>query len=78
MGKSAVINYALKKLSKDGGTSTNQGTILGSIFNYSDKGSSLLENISSLTRWGQEEDDKVCFIMTSFIAVRVKVSVLMT
>ncbi|WAR20146.1 DYH6-like protein, partial [Mya arenaria] len=59
VGKSAVINYTMKKLSKEGGTTMNSGTILGSIFNYSDKGTSLLENISSLTKWGQEEEDKV-------------------
>ena len=60
MGKSAVINYALKRLSKDGGTSLKTGTILGSILNYSDKGASLLENISSLTKWGHDDDeDKV-------------------
>ena len=49
----------LGRLSKDGGTSTKTGTILGSIFNFSEKGSSLLENISSLTKWGQEEEDKI-------------------
>ncbi|KAL4237693.1 Dynein heavy chain 14 [Mactra antiquata] len=59
VGKSAVINYTLKKLCKEGGTSTKSGTILGSILNYSDKGSSLLENISNLTKWGNEEEDKV-------------------
>lgn len=60
VGKSAVINYALKRLSKDGGTSLNTGTVLGSILNYSDKGTSLLENIHNLTKWGHEEDeDKV-------------------
>ncbi|XP_053375273.1 dynein axonemal heavy chain 6-like isoform X4 [Mercenaria mercenaria] len=60
VGKSAVINYALKRLSKEGGTSLKTGTILGSILNYSDKGTSLLENISNLTKWGHEDDeDKV-------------------
>ena len=59
VGKSAVINYTLKQLSKDGGTSTKSGTILGSIFNFSEKGTSLLENISNLTKWGQDDDDKV-------------------
>ena len=59
MGKSAVINYALKRLTKDGGTGTKSGTILGSIFNFSEKGASLLENISNLTKWGQEDEDKV-------------------
>ncbi|KAH3851244.1 hypothetical protein DPMN_093724, partial [Dreissena polymorpha] len=58
VGKSAVINYTLKRLCKEGGTAIKQGTILGSIFNYSDKGASLLENISSLTKWGQEEEDR--------------------
>ena len=59
VGKSAVINYALKRLSKDGGTSTKSGTILGSIFNFSEQGASLLENISNLTKWGQEDENKV-------------------
>ena len=54
-----MINYALKRLSKDGGTLTKSGTILGSIFNFSEKGASLLENISNLTKWGQEDDNKV-------------------
>ena len=59
VGKSAVINYTLKRLAKEGGTSLKTGTILGSILNYSDKGTSLLENISSLTKWGHDDDDKV-------------------
>lgn len=59
VGKSAVINYALKRLSKEGGTSLKTGTILGSILNYSDKGTSLLENIQNLTKWGQEEEEKI-------------------
>ncbi|KAK3576323.1 hypothetical protein CHS0354_039732 [Potamilus streckersoni] len=56
VGKTAIINHMLKALGKDGGTSTKHGTILGDILNYSEKSSSLLENISSLTKWGNEDE----------------------
>ncbi|XP_052105827.1 dynein axonemal heavy chain 6-like isoform X2 [Mytilus californianus] len=58
VGKSALINYMLGKLSQDGGTTTKSNTILGSVLNYSSKHSSLLDNIASLTKFGEEEEGK--------------------
>ncbi|XP_071080158.1 dynein axonemal heavy chain 6-like [Haliotis cracherodii] len=58
VGKSAIIDYMLKRLEKDGGTSFKNGTILGSVFNYSEKNTSLLENISALTKFGDDDDGK--------------------
>lgn len=58
VGKSAIINNMLKEIEKENGTSYKSGTVLGSIFNYSEKQSSLLENISSLTNFGQESQDR--------------------
>ena len=48
----------LKRLEKEGGTSFSSGTILGDIFQYSERQSSILENISMLTKYGEEESDK--------------------
>lgn len=59
VGKSAVINYTLKRLGLDGGTGTKSAmTVLGAIFNFSEKGSNLLENIQNLTKLGNEDDEK--------------------
>ncbi|XP_041352994.1 dynein heavy chain 6, axonemal-like isoform X2 [Gigantopelta aegis] len=58
VGKSAIINYMLKRLEKEGGTSFNSGTILGDIFQYSERQSSILENISMLTKFGDDDNDK--------------------
>ncbi|CAG5136729.1 unnamed protein product, partial [Candidula unifasciata] len=58
VGKTAIINHMLKQLEQDGGTSTEKSsTILGSIFQYSDKVSGLLENISNLTSFHHRTDD---------------------
>ncbi|XP_023930267.1 dynein heavy chain 6, axonemal [Lingula anatina] len=56
VGKSAIIKHMLKEMSKDNGTTTKNGTILGNVLNFSDKNQSLLENISSLTKFAMEED----------------------
>jgi dynein heavy chain len=58
VGKSALINYMLGKLGQDGGTTTKSNTILGSVLSYSSKHSSLLENISNLTKFGEEDEGK--------------------
>ncbi|XP_050405705.2 dynein axonemal heavy chain 6, partial [Patella vulgata] len=47
----------LKRLQKEGGTTYKNGTILGEIFNYSEKHTSILDDISSLTRFGEEETE---------------------
>ncbi|KAK7488391.1 hypothetical protein BaRGS_00020365, partial [Batillaria attramentaria] len=57
VGKSAIINNMLKELEKEGGTSYKAHTVLGTVFNYSEKQSSLLENISSLTSFGHDSHD---------------------
>ena len=54
MGKSAIINNLLKELERDGGTGFKAGSVLGTVLNYSEKQSSLLENISSLTSLGPQ------------------------
>lgn len=48
----------LGKLGQDGGTTTKSNTILGSVLSYSSKHSSLLENISNLTKFGEEDEGK--------------------
>ncbi|XP_019625905.1 PREDICTED: LOW QUALITY PROTEIN: dynein heavy chain 6, axonemal-like [Branchiostoma belcheri] len=49
VGKSAIVQDMLSRLTKDGGTATKGSTILGSIFHYAERSSNILENISSLT-----------------------------
>eukprot|EP00058_Branchiostoma_floridae_P021107 XP_002606597.1 hypothetical protein BRAFLDRAFT_120109 [Branchiostoma floridae] len=49
VGKSAIVQDMLSRLTKDGGTATKGSTILGSIFHFAERSSSILENISSLT-----------------------------
>nr|XP_054759452.1 uncharacterized protein LOC129265488 [Lytechinus pictus] len=39
----------LKRLCKDKGTTTEHGSILGEVLNYSDRGTNILSNISALT-----------------------------
>ncbi|OWF46435.1 Dynein heavy chain 6, axonemal [Mizuhopecten yessoensis] len=56
VGKSALINHMLSRLKRDGGAEIKNGTVLGNVLCYSDKHSSLLENITNITRFGQEED----------------------
>ncbi|XP_069117336.1 dynein axonemal heavy chain 6-like isoform X3 [Argopecten irradians] len=56
VGKSALINYMLTRLKKEGGAEIKNGTVLGNVFCYSDKHSSLLENITNITRFGQEDE----------------------
>ncbi|KAK3092231.1 hypothetical protein FSP39_000084 [Pinctada imbricata] len=63
VGKSAIINHMLENMSKDGGTSTKSGTVLGSILNYSDKSNLLLENITKLTEGEGEEETKTIDIL---------------
>jgi predicted GTPase len=58
VGKSALINHLLNQLGKEGGTSYKQGTVLGSVLNFTDKNQTLLSNISSLTKLGQEEEGR--------------------
>ena len=59
MGKTAIISHMLKQLEKDGGASMEKtSTILGAVLQYSEKQSSLLENISSLTSFHQDDDNK--------------------
>ncbi|XP_059157269.1 dynein axonemal heavy chain 6-like [Physella acuta] len=59
VGKTAIINHMLKELEKEGGTSMEKSSsILGSVLQYSEKQSSLLENISSLTSFQPEAEDK--------------------
>ncbi|GFO34548.1 dynein heavy chain 1, axonemal, partial [Plakobranchus ocellatus] len=59
VGKTTIISHMLKQLEKDGGTSMDKtSTILGAVLQYSEKQSSLLENISSLTSFSHEGDDK--------------------
>ncbi|XP_063958044.1 dynein axonemal heavy chain 6-like isoform X2 [Lytechinus pictus] len=49
VGKSALISHMLKRLCKDKGTTTEHGSILGEVLNYSDRGTNILSNISALT-----------------------------
>ena len=49
VGKSALITHMLKRLCQAKGTGTEHGTILGEVFNYSDRGTNILSNISALT-----------------------------
>ncbi|KAJ8308273.1 hypothetical protein KUTeg_013147 [Tegillarca granosa] len=58
VGKSAIINYMLERLKKEGGTTTKSGTVIGDVLSYSDKHASLLENISNLTKFGDDEEDE--------------------
>ena len=62
VGKSAIIKDMLKSLEKDGGTTFKNGTILGSIFNFTDKNQTLLDNISSLTRLGGDQEGNLNFV----------------
>ncbi len=66
VGKSAIIKHMLKKLGKDGGTSYKSGTILGSIFNFTDKNQALLDNISSLTNLSKDSGGENLHFSTSF------------
>lgn len=49
VGKTAIITNMLKELEKDGGCGYKAHTVLGTVLGYSEKQSTLLENISSLT-----------------------------
>ncbi|CAL1542606.1 unnamed protein product [Lymnaea stagnalis] len=58
VGKTAIINHMLKELEKDGGTSMEKSsTILGSVLQYSENQYGILENISSLTNFQNEENE---------------------
>lgn len=78
MGKSAIISNMLKELEKEGGTSYKSGTIMGTVFNYSEKQSSLLENISSLTSFGQGTQDQGMDVMLGTDKSRVAVGLVST
>ena len=39
----------------EGGSGTKSGTILGDVFNFTDKNQVLLDNISHLTKMGEDE-----------------------
>ncbi|CAH1791320.1 unnamed protein product [Owenia fusiformis] len=57
VGKSSIITSLLSKLCKENGTSLKQGTILGNVLNYMDKNKAIMENISSLAKFAQADDD---------------------
>ena len=78
VGKSAIISNMLKELEKEGGTSYKSGTIMGTVFNYSEKQSSLLENISSLTSFGQGTQDQGMDVMLGTDKSRVAVGLVST
>jgi dynein heavy chain len=50
VGKTAVVQHLLAKLESEGCNNFRNGTVLGSVLNYTDKNQALLDNISSLTR----------------------------
>lgn len=58
IGKTAIVENMLTRLRKEGGTATKSGTVLGDIFSFSDKHTSLLESISSLTKLGHHSEAK--------------------
>ncbi|XP_071963333.1 dynein axonemal heavy chain 6-like [Antedon mediterranea] len=49
VGKSAVVSHILEHLARPHGASTEHGTILGEVLQYSERGTSVLSNIASLT-----------------------------
>ena len=57
VGKSAILKHLLQRLEKDGGTGYKSDTVLGSVFNFTDKNQALLSNISSLTKMGGEDGE---------------------
>ncbi|XP_076809994.1 dynein axonemal heavy chain 6-like [Clavelina lepadiformis] len=57
VGKTALLQNILNKLSEAGGLGTDSGTILGNIFNASEKTSALLQNIASLGLLNQNDDE---------------------
>ncbi|KAL8598268.1 hypothetical protein ACOMHN_035218 [Nucella lapillus] len=65
VGKTAIMTNMLKELEKEGGTSYRSGTVLGTVMNYSEKQSSLLENISSLTSLGHGHSEMMGDVLMS-------------
>lgn len=64
MGKTALINHMLRELEKEGGTSMeNTSTVLGAVLQYSEKQSSILENISSLTSFSTASDQTMDLLL---------------
>ena len=57
VGKTAIIKHMLKELGKDGGTTFKPGTLLGKVLNFTDKNQMLLDNISTLTRFGDDSGE---------------------
>ncbi|KAL5008122.1 hypothetical protein ScPMuIL_013703 [Solemya velum] len=58
IGKTAIVENMLSRLRREGGTGTKSGTVLGDIFSFSDKHTSLLESISNLTKLGHHSEAK--------------------
>ncbi|XP_070181014.1 dynein axonemal heavy chain 6-like [Littorina saxatilis] len=78
VGKTAIIANMLKELEKEGGTSYKPHTVLGTVFNYSEKQSSLLENISSLTSFGEGGHEQGLDVMVGMDKPRAPVGLLST
>jgi len=54
VGKTALIKNMLRRLEMSGGTNvTDSGTVVGCVMNYADKNQILLQNIASLSEYGQ-------------------------
>lgn len=58
VGKTALVHYALNQLSKDNGTTFRSGSLLGNVFNFTERNQALLDNISLLTKMN---DEGLCF-----------------
>lgn len=78
MGKTAIINNMLKEMEKESGTTFKSGTVLGTVFSFSEKKSALLENISSLTQFGQESSDHVVDLLLGSDKSRTTTGILST
>ncbi|XP_074663059.1 dynein axonemal heavy chain 6-like [Tubulanus polymorphus] len=57
VGKSGIILDTLKLLAKDGATGTKSGTILGDVFHFTDRNRALLDNITNLSKLGEEKPE---------------------
>ncbi len=57
VGKSAIMHDVLLRLEEEGLANFKPGTVLGSIFNYTDRSAALLDNIHNLTKMDEDEDD---------------------
>ncbi len=61
VGKSALISHMLKRLTKPKGATTQHNTILGDVFNYSERGTNILTNIAAITSNTMGDDDEGTF-----------------